>query len=583
MSVGQSDTSVQDLASALRLAGDAAARAGDVFCVALVTGFTPIHVSAFLAASLGQRLQTRRIEVQTVGHWGQIRQNLLLAEQGSFHAVAVCIEWDDLDPRLGSRNCAAPGPADEGDIIHVVRQRAGEIGGLLKRLAEVRPVVVSLPCLPLLPFSGPPRWSANRLQLQLSSIIFDVAAELSDSPLLRLLNPEFLNEKSPVAHRRDLKAEFRWGSPYGGRHMAVLCEGIARLLAPEPPLKGLITDLDNTLWKGIVGEVGVDGVSWDLQGGAQIHAVYQRMLASLASAGTLLAIASKNDPAVVAKALERQDLILPTSVVFPVAVGWGPKSISIKQILSQWNVAPDSVAFVDDSALELAEVGSAFPAIRCLQFPASPEQVMDSLLLPLRDMFGKFTTDETDLLRTASIRETAIRNEAAVDVDPDEFLRSLKPEIIVEWNKPDRRSFELINKTNQFNLNGRRIDEASWVNRAKDPTETTLTAAYSDKFGPLGKVAVMAGSVSDGIARIELWVLSCRAFSRRIEHQMLASVFQRFNVDAVEFKFVATERNGPLQEFLQSLGMDLSEKPLRVDRGVFETCCPELPFTVLEQ
>src|SRR5260370_10187647 len=131
---------------------------------------------------------------------------------------------------------------------------------------------------------------------------------------------------------------------------------LLNLFYPPSPMKGLITDLDDTLWSGLVGEVGVGAVSWNLAEHSQIHGLYQQELRHLSEMGVLLAIATKNDTNVVEAALERGDLYVPVSSFYPVRVRWGPKSGSVAEILQAWNIGPESVVFVDDSLLELSEV-----------------------------------------------------------------------------------------------------------------------------------------------------------------------------------------------------------------------------------
>ena len=104
-------------------------------------------------------------------------------------------------------------------------------------------------------------------------------------------------------------------------------------LFPPLPKKGLVTDLDETLWKGVLGDVGVNGVSWCLDDHSQPHALYQQLVASLAESGVLVAIASRNDPALVRQAFERQDVLLNEEQVFPIESNWGAKSESIGRIL----------------------------------------------------------------------------------------------------------------------------------------------------------------------------------------------------------------------------------------------------------
>ena len=145
---------------------------------------------------------------------------------------------------------------------------------------------------------------------------------------------------------------------------------LADLIQPRPAKKGLITDLDDTLWRGLLGEEGVAGISWDLDRHSHIHALYQQTLRALAESGVLIAVASKNDPALVTEALARRDLLLPKDCLFPIEVNWKAKSQSVYRILEAWNINADAVVFVDDSPIELAEVQSLFPAIKCLRFPA---------------------------------------------------------------------------------------------------------------------------------------------------------------------------------------------------------------------
>jgi FkbH-like protein len=107
---------------------------------------------------------------------------------------------------------------------------------------------------------------------------------------------------------------------------------------------------------------------------------------------------------------------------------------------------------------------------------------------------------------------------------------------------------ELVNKTNQFNLNGRRYTEAEWRKQMEPPGAFVLAVSYEDKFGPLGKIAVLRGRHGDRTVDLSVWVMSCRAFSRRIEDRCLEILFERFGVDEIRFQFEATPKNGPASE-----------------------------------
>jgi FkbH-like protein len=361
---------------------------------------------------------------------------------------------------------------------------------------------------------------------------------------------------------------------------------MAELICRPTPKKGLITDLDDTLWDGILGEVGVKGVSWSLDRHSHLHGIYQQFLASLASSGILIGVASKNDAVLVEKAFEREDLLLRKEVVFPVVANWAQKSESIKQILKKWNVLADSVVFLDDSPMEVAEVQRTFPEMECLLFPKSDYSKFWSLLNHLRDVFSKNSLSEEDLLRLQSIRNVATlpsmdQNKHSLG----EFLNEAGGRLTFIVGKPvgDMRALELINKTNQFNLNGRRYDEAAWSRLLNDPSEYALTVAYEDKFGKLGRISVLIGRPQHRKLFVESWVLSCRAFSRRIEFHMLQHVFQKLALDEIVFDVEETPRNGPLMDFLRLFADGPVESKLVLHKDRFCSKAPELPDYSIEE
>src|SRR5262249_31319832 len=137
----------------------------------------------------------------------------------------------------------------------------------------------------------------------------------------------------------------------------------------------------------------------------------------------------------------------------------------------------------------------------------------------------------------------------------DRFLQETEAELTLDDSKDpsDPRALELVNKTNQFNLNGKRYTEGRWRDYLEQADTFLLRAAYKDKFGPLGTIAILAGRRQSDQVVIETWVMSCRAFSRRIEYRCLERVFPWFAVEQVAFDFQPTPRNGAFQEFLAGL------------------------------
>ena len=339
----------------------------------LASGFTPLHLTTFLAAELQQRLPTQMVRIET-GTFGDVAGSLEGLETRGHTGVAVAMEWPDLDPRLGARRLGGRG----GDPVELLEASRSALARLEKRLATIAgtlPVAISLPSLPPLPLSPVPGWQASALELGLSTSLARFAEGLAQAGA-RVVSAQRLAQLSPISDRADLQSDLLAAFPYTRSHASGLASLLAQILVPPLPLKGLITDLDGTLWSGILGEDGVAGVAWDLDHHAQRHSLYQQLLRNLADNGVLIAAATKNDAGLVAEALARNDLLLGADRLYPVEANWGAKSASVGRILQAWNVGGDGVAFIDDSAMERAEVGAAHPGLLCLRFPRTRRRLV---------------------------------------------------------------------------------------------------------------------------------------------------------------------------------------------------------------
>jgi FkbH-like protein len=522
----------------------------------LACSFTPLHLQTFLAAHVRALQSDRRVEVQT-GLFGDLRGSIERLQPGTAHVLAVAMEWGDFDARLGVRTLGGWRPSELADIVESATQAGARLERRLGEVARYVPTVVCMPTLPLPPMFSTRTNQAGSFEMQLQLTATSLAASLSQMPGLRVANAQVLDELSPPDRRYDVKSDVMAGFPYTLQHASAIGELLAGLIQNHQPKKGLITDLDDTLWSGILGEDGIDGISWHLDRHSHIHGVYQQFVASLAGAGVLIGVASKNDPAVVQRAFDRSDLLVRKSEIFPFEAHWSRKSESVQRILKTWNVSADSVVFVDDSPMEIAEVKTAFPELECIVFPKSDFQGFWEMLRHLRDTFGKPFVTEDDELRLRSIRDARIwRNEAeSSENSPDDFLQGAEAFMTFESAKAnaDPRAFELVNKTNQFNLNGKRFSEAEWQNILSDPAAFVLTVSYKDKYGPLGKIAVIMGKMQGHKLRVSSWVMSCRAFSRRIEYQCLNYLFETLGASEISFDYEATPRNGPLREFFANV------------------------------
>lgn len=548
----------------------------------LACGCTPLHLETFLSAHLQKSLPGRRVRVAS-GLYGDLAGTLERQSANDIQAVAVVLEWADLDARLGYRSLGGWGPREEAEIAKEVGIALERLCNAIERLSAAVPVAVSLPSLPLPPAFHAPGWQAGTAELEIMAALAHFGASLSRCRGVSVASSLRLLDHSPFGQRLDIRADVVTGNPYSVSHSDSVAMVLARLLQPAAPKKGLITDLDDTLWSGLVGEIGPEAVAWDLSNHAQIHGLYQQTLAALAGQGVLLAVASKNSSDTVERVFEQRDILLGKDKIFPMEVHWGPKSESVGRILAAWNLGADSVVFIDDSPMELAEVKAAWPEIDCVLFPKKDPAAAVDLLRKLRDVFGKSQLTSEDGIRLASIRAAAaISREGSDGLQQERFLSQARAVVTAQFNPPatDSRIIELVNKTNQFNLNGIRYTEAEWRRAIDSQGKFVLVVSYQDKYGLLGKIAALAGHHEDRTLRIHTWVMSCRAFSRRIEHGCMDLLFSSFGVDELRLDFAPTQKNDPFRACFAPFLGTTPEGPFTVTRAQFDEHRPRLYYKV---
>ena len=372
----------------------------------LVCGFEPLHLGTFVEGHLALRFPDEGADIRH-GLYGDLEGTVQNATASDAEGAVVVIEWSDLDARLGLRSARRIGSfrsrGHRRYLPHTILPASRWTGSSRRQDA----VALVPPTLPFSLVGYTAGWQASETELELRKQLATFLADAARSGGVAVLDLTSLARVSPELSRLDALMELRAGFPYTVAHASAVAEMAVKLLFPPAPMKGLITDLDETLWSGIVGEAGPRGVSWSLAEGSQIHGLYQQMLGHLAEMGVLLAAASKNELGVVEEALRREDLLVPAKSIFPIGASWRPKSESVAEILRTWNIGAESVVFIDDSAMELDEVRTAFSAMTCLQFSKKQPAKTVVLLQQLRDLFGKPAVHREDILRQASIRSNA--------------------------------------------------------------------------------------------------------------------------------------------------------------------------------
>jgi FkbH-like protein len=187
-------------------------------------------------------------------------------------------------------------------------------------------------------------------------------------------------------------------------------------------------------------------------------------------------------------------------------------------------------------------------------------------------------------LRLDSIRQGAAFQRALGSAVPEDFLRQLDAIIGLDFqpNPESERVLELVNKTNQFNLNGVRYTQADWRDASARAGAITVALSYEDRYGPLGTIGVIQGRLKDRVLYVDVWVMSCRAFARRIEHQCLRTLFEKTGAEELILDFRPTAKNAPLRAWLREMLSVEPSSACTLSRTDFERNCPTLYHRVVE-
>ena len=323
--------------------------------------------------------------------------------------------------------------------------------------------------------------------------------------------------------------------------------------------KLIIIDLDDTIWGGIVGDVGWENLAL---GGHHPHgeayADFQRALQSMKNRGILLAIVSKNDEQVALEAIRNHpEMVLASEDFVGWRINWQDKVQNIVELMTELNLGPQSAVFIDDSPVERARVKESLPEVLVPDWPEDP-LLYPASLLSLR-CFEMPSVSGEDLSRTAMYLSESQRRDLKKTVRSlEEWLKHLAICVRVEELHPAnlQRAAQLLNKTNQMNLSTRRMAEAELMEWAAHHHRKLWTVRVSDRFGEAGLTGIVSLEIQDRRAQIVDFILSCRVLGRNIEEAMLSTAIryaQASGVEDVYARYIPTSKNKPCFDFFKSL------------------------------
>jgi FkbH-like protein len=340
-------------------------------------------------------------------------------------------------------------------------------------------------------------------------------------------------------------------------------EGLARGMRALyfAPRKVLCTDLDGTLWGGIVGEDGPEGVATGAVFPGNCFRSYQRYLKQLAARGVLLAIVSKNNPGDVIECFRMRaaDLAVTMDDFAGVKIGWGDKCTSLQELARELSLG-DSFVFVDDNPMECAAIRQQLPGVLVIQAPNDRPWLLAETVAAA-GAFDTLSITADDRQRTHEYRAQAQRTELeAAASSREEFLKSLGIELQVlnALEAPLSRTAQLISKTNQFNLTTRRHSAGDVERFSRQPGNLAVAVRVRDRFGDAGVVGVALCQAAGHSCRIDTFLLSCRVIGRGIESALLAYVARHaktLGATRLLGEYVPSAKNQLCEGFYLSHGM----------------------------
>lgn len=291
--------------------------------------------------------------------------------------------------------------------------------------------------------------------------------------------------------------------------------------------KGLVLDLDNTLWGGVIGDDGVDNiVLGPEESEGQAYIEFQRFIKKYKQLGIVLNVASKNDEENALAGLRHPDSELGPDDFVCIKANWEPKDHNLASIASELNLLPESLVFVDDNPAERHIVTEQLPGVAA---PEIGEIYQYPGVIDRSGFFEVTSLSADDLKRNEMYQENAKRAKLEATFDNyEDYLRSLDMTAII---KPFEtvymaRIAQLTNKSNQFNLTTRRFAQSDIEAMAADHRFITLYGKLEDRFGDNGVVSVVIGRMEDMVCHIDLWLMSCRVLKRDMEYAMMDALAQ---------------------------------------------------------
>lgn len=347
----------------------------------------------------------------------------------------------------------------------------------------------------------------------------------------------------------------------------VICENINYTIKAQSQArkKCLVLDLDNTLWGGVIGEDGVDGIILSSNKEGARYKDFQQRIKEIMSLGIILTIASKNNEEDVKPVFEHSDMCLKEEDFIIKKISWKPKAESIQEIARELNIGLDAIVFIDDNPVEREQVKMALPDVCVPEFPIDTCDLAKFADEIYNTYFFTLDVLEEDRNKQKMYADNIKRENYKKEFSNiDEFYKNMqiRMEILEAKQSNVQRIYQMLSKTNQFNLTTKRYTEDEVNKMVNDSKYIVFLGRVEDRFGDNGNSILLIGKYLDKKkVAIDVLLMSCRVMGRGIEYALLdyfEKYVRRRGIEEIEAEYLTTRKNKPVERFYESAGYEVA-------------------------
>lgn len=509
-------------------------------------------------ALIGTALRTGIALTVVEAEYNQVAQEAF-SEHSTFSrhkldAVLVAIDYRGLPlaSAPGDRNAADKNVADCLSYVKTVADNIHARTGAQIILQNIAPPVESFSGSFEGRLPGTLSWLIARLNLELDAL---------SSVGIVILDVSGLAANVGLASWHDATLWNMAKLPFAQNYVPIYCDYVCRIIAARrgKSRRCLILDLDNTLWGGVIGDDGMEGIligNGDATGEA--HLYVQQVALGLRDRGVVLAVSSKNEDAIARQPFrEHPDMLLKEEHFAAFHANWSDKASNIKAIAENLSLGLESMVFLDDNPAERLQVRTELPEVAVPELPSDP--ALYGRILLAAGYFEAIAFSDEDRKRAAFYQQNAQRTALLNQSNMEGYLRSLNMEItFAPFDATGRaRIVQLVSKSNQFNLTTKRYSELEVKQLEENNNIFTRQIRLADTFGDNGMISVVICRMLPEAWEIDTWLMSCRVLGRCVEEAVLQDIIDnavKAGAGKLIGTYIPTERNVIVKEHYKKLG-----------------------------